>query len=165
MSRTLARSQVKGLVYLLVLEVISATSGVYTEKLLKTLQYCIDFQNILLYTWGVRYVTLRYVTLCSSQPKGQPLPPDWHACLPWAMAEIDAAWLAPGCRSCGPHMQEIFIYLFTDCCVCEHVSLRLPYVSIHWIVRSYHDPALDLPAGVILWHGPSGWLNVVWHNR
>eukprot|EP01049_Picozoa_sp_SAG25_P013351 SAG25_NODE_2044_length_2002_cov_2.596427_1_plen_52_part_10 len=52
MLRTLARSQVKGLVYLLVLEVISATSGVYTEKLLKTLPYCIDFQNILLYTWG-----------------------------------------------------------------------------------------------------------------
>jgi hypothetical protein len=87
MSRTLARSQVKGLVYLLVLEVISATSGVYTEKLLKTLPYCIDFQNILLYTWGVRYVTLRYVTLryVPANRRGSRCPlTGMHVCLgPW----------------------------------------------------------------------------------
>lgn len=42
-----------GLIFLLGLEIVSACSGVYTEFLLKSLDIDINFQNCLLYTWGV----------------------------------------------------------------------------------------------------------------
>lgn len=40
------------------LRLCSAFAGVYTEFLLKKLEYSTDFQNMLLYSWGVAFCLL-----------------------------------------------------------------------------------------------------------
>ena len=45
----------KGLAFLLMLEVVSSGSGVYTEFLLKNLDIDINYQSILMYSWGITF--------------------------------------------------------------------------------------------------------------
>ena len=48
----------RGLYAIPLLRLCSATAGVYTEFLLKKLDYSTDFQNMLLYSWGVLFCLL-----------------------------------------------------------------------------------------------------------
>ena len=47
-----------GVFWMLCIAMCSALAGVYTEFLLKSLDYSTDFQNILLYSWGVFFCLL-----------------------------------------------------------------------------------------------------------
>jgi UDP-sugar transporter A1/2/3 len=50
-----------GLFFMVLISLASAFAGVYTEFLLKRVDYSTDFQNILLYAWGVVFCLLGHV--------------------------------------------------------------------------------------------------------